>query len=241
AGIEASSGTHVLFLCDDVEPTPGLLAAHDRRHSEASGPHAVVGRVDWPPGKDVTHFEQFAIANYHFGFEAFEGLDELPFHAFITANLSIERGLLRRLGGFDEGFSYGWEDTDLGLRAAETGVRLLYAPEAVAYHHHEIGPPSYCARQSAVGCSAVHFLRKHPDHPEVVGADRMPRPWTARWLLKAALFNRVLSPAWLLVARGLAGVGAKSAAEAVYSQVLAACFYRSMARTLAEDDANGEL
>ncbi|MBD3291438.1 MAG: glycosyltransferase, partial [Armatimonadia bacterium] len=54
AGVEASSGTHVLFLCDDVEPTPGLLAAHDRRHAEASGPHVVVGRVDWPPGKDVT-------------------------------------------------------------------------------------------------------------------------------------------------------------------------------------------
>lgn len=241
AGIEAASGDHLLFLCDDVEPTPGLLATHDARHGEASGPHAVVGRVDWPPGKCVTHFERFVIENYHFGFEGYNGCDELPFYAFITANLSIERDLMLSLGCFDEGFSYGWEDTDLGLRAAKAGVRVLYAPEALAYHHHEITPASYCRRQSAVGHSAVHFLRKHPDHQKVVGADRMPRQWTARWLLKSALFGRAATSLWVLAARALARLGAERAAELIYSQVLAGYFYRSMARTLSDEETTGEL
>ncbi len=241
AGIEAARGEYVLFLCDDIEATPGLLAAHDARRDDEAGRNAVVGRVNWPPQKMVSHFEEFVIANYHFGFEAFEGLEELPFYAFITANLSIDRTLVLHLGGFDEGFSYGWEDTDLGLRAVEAGVRLLYAPDALAYHHHDITPASYCRRQSAVGCSAVHFLRKHPDHADVVGADRMPKPWTARWLLKTVLFNRPLSSAWLLAASGLSAAGAKCAAEMVFSQVLAGYYYRSMARVLNEEGPNGEL
>jgi len=241
AGVEAAEGAYVLLLCDDVEATPGLLAAHDARRQDEAAPNAVVGRVDWPPAKTVSHFEEFVIANYHFGFEAFDGLDELPFYAFITANLSIDRELLLDLGGFDEGFSYGWEDTDLGLRAAEADVRLLYAPDALAYHHHAITPASYCRRQSAVGCSAVHFIDKHPDRGDVVGADRLPKPWTARWLMKSALFNRALSPAWLLAARAFGALGAKSAAEAIYSQVLAGHYYRSMARTMADREAQGEL
>ncbi len=233
AGIATARAERVLFLCDDIEASPALLSAHEMRRRGASGPHAVVGRVDWPPGKAVSCFEAFAIERYHFGYAALDGRDELPFHAFITANLSIDRELLHGLGGFDEGFSYGWEDTDLGLRAVEAGVRLLYAPEALGYHHPGSDPASYCRRQEAVGRSAAHFVRKHPDHGSVVGADRLPRPWTPRWLAKGALFNRLTLPGWTLAAGALAGAGATRPAELIYSQVLAACYYRGMARALA--------
>ncbi|MEA3400851.1 MAG: glycosyltransferase family 2 protein [Armatimonadota bacterium] len=237
AGVEAARGQRVLFLCDDIAAGPGLIAAHHARRSEAGGPCAVVGRIEWPPGKSISHFQAFVMEHYHFGFGSLAGREELPFHAFITANLSIERELLLRLGGFDEGFEYGWEDTDLGLRAEEAGVRILYAPEAVAYHHHEIDPGSYCRRQAAVGRSAAHFAQKHPDRPEVVGLNRLPRPWSPRWLLKGALFNRLMRPGWTTVAHALSAIGARRPAELVYSQVLAACYYGGMAEALREREA----
>ncbi len=239
AGVAAASCERVLFLCDDIEATPTLLRRHEERRAGVTAPHAVVGRVAWPPGKRVSLFERFAMERYHFGYGALEGLDDLPFHAFITANLSIDRALLLGLGGFDEGFSYGWEDTDLGLRATEAGVALLYAPGAIGYHHHRIAPASYCRRQEAVGRSAAHFIAKHPARGEVVGADRLPRPWSARWLLKGALFNRCTLGGWRAVAAALAGLGATRAAELVWSQVLAACYYRGMARALADAEAAG--
>ena len=233
AGVDAASCERVLFLCDDIEATPSLLRAHEERRAGMAGPHAVVGKVGWPPGTRVSAFERFVMEHYHFGYGALEGLDELPFHAFITANLSIDRALLLALGGFDEGFSYGWEDTDLGLRATQAGVRLLYAPAAIGYHHHSIAPASYCRRQEAVGRSAAHFIAKHPTRGEVVGADRLPRPWSARWLLKGAFFNRWMLGGWRAIAGALAGLGATRAAELVWSQVLAACYYRGMAHALA--------
>lgn len=228
AGVEAAGGERVLFLCDDIEPAPDLVRRHAARSEASNGPHAVVGRVTWPDGKRVSHFESFVMERYHFGFGALEGRDELPFHAFITANLSIAKELLLTLGGFDEGYSYGWEDTDLGLRAIEAGVRLLYAPDAVGYHHHEVDPLSYCRRQRMVGRSAVHFARKHPDRTEVVGFERAPRPWTPRWALKRALFNALTRRPWIALADGLCVLGAPNPAEAIYSQVLADCYYRGM-------------
>ncbi len=232
AGVAAASCERVLFLCDDIEATPSLLRGHEQRRAGVTDAHAVVGRVRWPPGKRVTAFERFVMERYHFGYDALEGLDELPFHAFITANLSIDRALLLELGGFDEDFSYGWEDTDLGLRATEAGVRLLYAPDAIGYHHHTIEPVSYCRRQEAVGRSAAHFIARHPTRGEVVGAHRLPRRWSARWLLKGALFNRWMLSGWRAIAGGLAGLGAARAARLVWSQVLAACYYRGMAQAL---------
>ncbi len=241
AGIEVASGTHLLFLCDDIEPSKGLLEAHAARSRQIRGPCAVVGRVDWPPDKEVSHLENYVIENYHFGFERFEGREELPFYGFITANLSIERGLIIELDGFDDSFSYGWEDTDLGLRAVNVGVPIIYAPDALGYHHHDVTPTSYCRRQAAVGASSVRFLRKHPDHGQVVGAAKMPRPCTARWLVKGALFNRFLNPLWVQIARMLSAAGARRTAELLYSQVLAGCFYRSMARELNGADISAEL
>ncbi|MGC9318797.1 MAG: glycosyltransferase family 2 protein [Armatimonadota bacterium] len=236
ACVEAARGERILLLCDDIEASPGLVAAHHGRHRQAGGPCAVVGRVEWPPGRAVSHFETYVMEHYHFGFGGLEGREELPFHAFITANLSIKRKLLLGLGGFDEGFEYGWEDTDLGLRAAEAGVRILYAPEAVAYHHHQIDPGSYCRRQAAVGRSAAHFARKHPDRPEVVGLGRLPRPWSLRWLVKRVLFNRLMRPGWTAVARALSAMRALRPAELIYSQILAACYYGGMAEALREQE-----
>ena len=173
AGIEAASGRWALFLCDDIEATPGLLRAHHQ--ARASDPScAVQGPVDWPPGTHVTHFMRFAIKHYHWHFADYTDLQELPARHFITSNASAELATLRALGGFDPGFTYGYEDTDLGLRMEKAGVRLHYAERAVAYHHHQIDLYSYSRREEAVGRSAAHFAQKWPEHPSFTGVRKLP-------------------------------------------------------------------
>jgi glycosyltransferase involved in cell wall biosynthesis len=53
-----------------------------------------------------------------------------------TANIAYPRGLLERLGGFDESYTAApaGEDTDLLQRALANGARLAGAPELVTYH-----------------------------------------------------------------------------------------------------------
>lgn len=56
------------------------------------------------------------------------------FLAVTGAALMIRRPLFAELGGFDEGFTNGWEDVDLCLRAWSSGARVRYEPRAVLEH-----------------------------------------------------------------------------------------------------------
>ncbi|MFQ6130817.1 MAG: glycosyltransferase family 2 protein [Armatimonadota bacterium] len=234
-GAQVASGEYLLFLDHDVEPTPQLLRKHHQRRSTSDERHCVAGPVDWPPDADVTHFMRFITAHYTFGPQALEGASELPFSQFATGNFSIARGLFWEHGGFDPTFPYGFEDTDLGLRLSEAGVALLYAPEALGWHLRASDVEAFCRRQEMLGPSAVAFARKHPDHPEVVRLDRLPRWGSARGALKKLVLNPATRPLWKALAAALSAARLSRAAEAVWSQLLSYHYYCGIARALAAE------
>jgi GT2 family glycosyltransferase len=70
-----------------------------------------------------------------------EGADRYNQAEFVPAisgaAFLIPRDLFGQLGGFDERFFMYLEDTDLSWRAALRGVRCLFVPESIVYHHYE--------------------------------------------------------------------------------------------------------
>jgi GT2 family glycosyltransferase len=54
--------------------------------------------------------------------------------AVTGAMLAIRRDLFERVGGFDEGFRWGYEDVDLSLKAWEAGYSVVYVPDAPSLH-----------------------------------------------------------------------------------------------------------
>ena len=53
---------------------------------------------------------------------------------FETCNMAYPRELLERLGGFDEAYDFGGEDTDLAWRAIESGAEPRFVGEALVWH-----------------------------------------------------------------------------------------------------------
>ncbi len=51
------------------------------------------------------------------------------------ACLIIRRSILDRLGNFDEGFFYLYEDIDLCFRAKKLGMKVLYIPQSQVIHY----------------------------------------------------------------------------------------------------------
>lgn len=120
----------VLFLDDDVEPSPQLIAAHAAAHGDPAA-WAVVGQI-LQPGESPIHVGQPA-DDLEFRFCADEG-------GFLTnvmaGNLSVKRERAVEVGGFDENFvlaAYRFE-TDFALRLAAAGGKIWFEPRASLRH-----------------------------------------------------------------------------------------------------------
>lgn len=123
AGVRSSSGYLIVFCDDDVQAPPGFLAAHEAAHSTSNlvvnGPILNVASYDDRPKPTLANMSR----------------------AFLcTCNVSVPKHALDAVGGFDEDFHlYGWEDTELGVRLRESGMRWKFAWDAYIWH---IKPPT---------------------------------------------------------------------------------------------------
>jgi glycosyltransferase involved in cell wall biosynthesis len=92
----------------------------------------------------------------------------LPWALTTTGNLSVDRQALMNIGGFDDRYrGWGMEDTDLGYRLHQSGLRVVVDTEAVNYHQqHPPGDGSMAGglrRRVAESLrNTLLFCRSHP-------------------------------------------------------------------------------
>jgi GT2 family glycosyltransferase len=164
AGWRAASAPLVLFLDDDVLPEPQLVAEHLAWHRrEPAEPVGVLGHVRWADGLRVTPFMRWLEHGIQFDYPAIEGV-EAGWGRFYTANASVKRALVERVGGFDEErLPFGYEDLDLALRMHEQEqFRLLYNRAAVAEHLHEMDLGYWRRRVPRIARAERRFTELHP-------------------------------------------------------------------------------
>jgi glycosyltransferase involved in cell wall biosynthesis len=122
AGIARATGERIIFIDDDVLPTPAFVAEHLRSHERH--PAAVVrGAVINTESFERLPTPTWSLANYSGNW-------------FWTSNVSVPLATLRAVGNFTESFGeYGWEDIELGMRLRAHGVRGVFNRFAVAFHY----------------------------------------------------------------------------------------------------------
>jgi GT2 family glycosyltransferase len=177
-GARSAVGDRLLFLGDDIVPSPRFLKEHEAcRMLHRDDPRIVViGYTTWPESFRRTRFlDYIGEQGWQFGFSLIDDADNVPFNFFYTSNLSVSRRFFLESGGFDEDFQeYGWEDMELSLRLQDRGMRLVYAPKAKAFHHHPTDLKSFIRRQKQVGRSAWNFFLKHPEMGKFLNVGRVP-------------------------------------------------------------------
>lgn len=128
--LQAATTPLVLFLDDDIEPSPRLVAAHAEAHREHA-PWAVAGQI-LQPGQVPMRVEQ-PPDDLEFLFHA----DEARSVANVMAgNLSVDRARALAIGGFDENFvgaAYRFE-SDFALRLVNAGGTIRFEPRASIGH-----------------------------------------------------------------------------------------------------------
>lgn len=185
AGAAIARAPLLLFLDDDVEATPGLVAAHLDAHAAVPG-RAVLG--PYPPAPVVKR-DFFLMSMRHWWNAKFTELAH-PGHRFtyedlLTGNLSLDRALFERLGGLDPAFKKSGEDYEFGLRLLKAGVQMVYEQRALAYHHNHDTTNFDGALRRAYneGRTDILLAQRHPE----IGATL---PFAA-WYTRSQLRRRV--------------------------------------------------
>ncbi|GAC1411207.1 MAG: glycosyltransferase family 2 protein [Candidatus Velthaea sp.] len=154
AGIARARGERIVFIDDDVLPTP-IFAAQHMDSDERYGDVIVRGAVINTESFDRLPPPVWTLANYSGNY-------------FWTSNVSLRRSRLDAVGGrFDDSFSeYGWEDIELGMRLRALGTKGVFNKYAVAFHHKPRPMGTNLAgmlRQvRAQARTAVQLEQKHP-------------------------------------------------------------------------------
>ncbi len=142
-GATAAESEILVFLDDDTRPVPEWLYHHLKHHRANGGAYeiGVLGKiVDQYAGPPRSRTEQYlremrgpALAH----FESCLRNQSIEFGkvAAFGLNTSILRKTFFAVGGFDPKLNFLDEDTDLGARLYDYGIKFVPEPEAVVYHH----------------------------------------------------------------------------------------------------------
>jgi GT2 family glycosyltransferase len=164
AGARAAAADVLLFLDDDMEPTPGMIDAHLERH-RAGAVLGVVGAAPIVVPPDAASIVRYRARGFARKLERLAGRrDELLFNDVYGGNFSIRRDTFLAAGGYDEAFrAYGHEDYELALRLQRLGGRFVFDQSASADQHYEKSFRQLAANVEAEGSTAVLFAIKHPE------------------------------------------------------------------------------
>jgi GT2 family glycosyltransferase len=189
AGVAMATGRLVLFLGDDMVPSPVLVERHLTRHNLEPAPHvAVLGHVDWHPevaGDRILQWLDWSNTQFDYRLIA---TDNAGRGRFFSSNVSLKRDFFLSAGPFDEDFlEAAYEDVDCGWRLDEHGLCLRYEPSALTHHLHRYDWPRIERRFEGVARGERLMQLKHPEF----------EPWYSRLMLEAEDKRRV-SPLWPL-------------------------------------------
>ena len=195
-GIEHARGEVVVFLDDDVEPSPDFLAVHAAHHI---GQNSTVVIGPMLPDPALLWREPVWIAWEHAMLEKqytawrtgeWDGCGP---HHFYSGNASVRREHLIGVGGFDEQFPRQ-EDVELAVRLQkQRGVQFVYAPDARGTHRPQRRFASWLAVPFAYGSLDVVRARRGDTSWETVRHGYHARNKATRLLARAVLAAPILS------------------------------------------------
>jgi len=237
-GINAASGDLILFIDDDVVPTPQLLTEHVKSHIAHGDKVVVLGPMLTPPDFEMVPWVRWEQAMLVKQYKAMQnGYWQPTARQFYTGNSSLARRHLQAIGGFDTRFSRA-EDVELAYRLADNGLTFIFNGQAIGYHYAERSFPSWLKIPYAYGVNDVIFAQEKGQEwiLPVIQREFYERNILIRAMTKVCLDRPIISKISTLALRKIAFIGQKvlisRATNMAYSGIFNLRYYQGVADQL---------
>ncbi|MEP7381182.1 MAG: glycosyltransferase family A protein, partial [Gemmatimonadota bacterium] len=180
AGAARAEGALLIFVDDDIEPFPTMLAAHAAAHAAVPNGESLV-LVGAPTPVRPTPATLHDIAAWGWWEQQFEQMSA-PGHRFtydeiFTGILSMPASLFRSVGGFDESLGDCHEDSELGLRLFRAGARGGFSRSGGGVHHEMRDMHRLLPRKFAEGRADVRIAQRWPELAGYLRISWRRPPW----------------------------------------------------------------
>lgn len=166
-GIRVARAPLLLIMADDILMAPGALSAHLKTHEKHPERQvSVLGNVIKCPEmmEKSVFLKNFDPFRYE---ELWADLEELPFHIWGAANISLKTEFMRDCGMFTEhkgrAGAHCHDDVQVGYKLHGHGMRLLFDKDAWGYHHHFYTLDSAAKKWRERGLNWGEFRKYMPD------------------------------------------------------------------------------
>ena len=156
AGVARARGDILAFIDDDCTADPRWLAALVAR-LESDREAAIGGRVINALADNRYARASHLLVSHLYRYYHEQRRGQLPF--FTTNNLGMRTETMTRVGPFDAGYRFAAEDRDWSDRCLLAGRPLVYEPEAVVHHAHDLTLASFFQQHFRYGQGAPRFHR----------------------------------------------------------------------------------
>jgi GT2 family glycosyltransferase/glycosyltransferase involved in cell wall biosynthesis len=193
--IPHAAGRIVVFVGDDIVPTPTFLETHMRAHERFPKlESAMLGLTLWHPDLPKTPFYEMLTGKeggQQFNYKGMADGRTTTFDRFYTSNCSLKRDFLIEEENLFNTRLLMHEDKELAFRLFLKGLELRHITQAQAHHIHAMTPRGFVERQKQVGRSLVELTLCQSayipgEHAAFLRAMEMARNSEA---VKAALVN----------------------------------------------------
>jgi GT2 family glycosyltransferase len=201
-GLRATRGPWVALLNDDLTVDPKALSALLEAGRNDPSVGAVAAQLRFAHRPNVINsagiqVDRLGVATDRLLGTSAEESEREPIEVFGVSGggALYRRSMLDEVGGFDESFFAYLEDVDLAWRARMRGWRALYAPDAVAYHHHSatLGHGS-ASKLFLVGRNRIRLLAKNATTRNLLQYGLGIAMYDLAYVAFAAMRYRTLAP-----------------------------------------------
>ena len=192
SGAQAARSPLLIFVDDDMQTDGNFISEHLRLHRESPGV-VVLGNIISATGRRP--FDRM-MAYIYDGPRQTLAHREPTATDFWSGNVSMSRDLYFKIGGYsDEMSDLSCQDMEFGLRLVAAGVPMLFAPQALTYHHFNGESfPGRLKRSYVAGVGAA-FLRERYAEFQADGKPLTHSSWRAHVVeLSCRMFARVIEP-----------------------------------------------